>query len=295
MFPLRRSTVFGTAAGALLLVTLVLGALTPAGATPQAATKAPAGLGAKADFERFRHEKDGWKILSDPVVKRLLKQTMGNRALGFWGSAQMAEQPVVSGDELLVGAYVRGVAPWMRSAFGLNLATGKCYAAYIDGNDLHVFGAASMDQLPPLFRSYLKEKVEAKKVLFEKADWTPPRTTRARTTRRPLNLASPTGTYTREGGTRFVSATLQVLALPGGKIAFDLAGANGGNTGEAEGTMKLANNRARYSQDGAGTLDFQFKGARVIVSGDDQSYCGMGVTLTGTFVKTADKPPPGLK
>jgi hypothetical protein len=239
-------------------------------------------------FERFRHEKNGWKILDDALVKKRLKSIMGNRDQDFWGCAQLADEPTITGDDLLVVSSVRGLRPFMQSVLSLNLSSGACNAAYLNDSQWHIFGAHSLNELSPALRNYLKEQDASSSTVYEKADWTPVKTTVP--LKKKLNLAVVTGTYQRQDSSRFVAGTLSLLALAGGRITFDIEAQNGGHGGGVQGTVPVVNHRAVYRQ-GTGELEFQLKGKEVVVSGTDAPFCGMGVTLLGTYEKVDDEPP----
>ncbi len=240
-------------------------------------------------FERFRHQTDAWKILQDEAVKTCIKSVMGNDEEEFWGCAQLAEPPTVSGDDLLVVACVRGLCPFMKSVLSLNVITGKCCACYLTDSKMHVYGASSIDELPKPLRVYLTEHVSAA-ILFEKPDWTRKTVTKPPVPRKKLKLNGVTGTYEREDSSRFIQATLKIRALPGSKIAFNIEATNGGNTGEAQGTVPIINHRAVYKE-GVGKLEFLFKENTVVLTGNDAPFGGMAVTLLGTYRKTDDTPP----
>src|SRR5262249_54299101 len=187
-----------------------------------------------AGFERFRHEKDGWKILEDASVKKLIRATMGNQDAEFWGCAQLSDDPIVTDDEILVVASVRGLHPFMQAILCLNMASGRCTTGYLTDSKLHIFGAKNEADLPRSLKEYMKrygQETAMPTLTFEKPDWQPVKAARPPAPKKNLNLAVVTGTYSRKGSNRFDTATLTVKALPGSKISFQIEASSGGNTG----------------------------------------------------------------
>jgi hypothetical protein len=242
---------------------------------------------------------DALKVLDDPEVKKRIKAVMGNKDTKFWDCTQLVDEPKISGEDYATTSGVRGLYTIMESVFDLNLATGKCCVGYLDDKDLYIYGAVSMKEVPGPVKDYIndlnKRKYGDLNVHFEKPDRTPIVDKKrvayhVNPPKKNLNLTSVTGTYERQDTTRFDPGTLEVLALPDGKIKFDLTAASGGNTGEAQGVAALVGNRAIYQRD-KGRIELQFAGANADVSGDDEDFCGSGVSLRGKYKKTDDQPP----
>jgi hypothetical protein len=248
------------------------------------------------NFERFRNAKDGGTVLNDPAVKKLIKQTMGNKEQEFWDNTQMVSQPKIEGHHISFSAGVRGLFTIMESIFDLNMATGKVTVGYLKDSTLHIFGVPQGAPLPDMVKSYvtdLKQRDGSVNVSYETADFTPVKTKPVTpAAKKKLNFNTLTGTYERDLGSRFITGQAQVLALPNGKAKIDIAVTNGGHTGELQDTVSLVNNTAICTD--AGTKEkvkLQFTGKTVVITGDFDAFSGAGATLLGTYKKTDDAPP----
>jgi hypothetical protein len=181
----------------------------------------------------------------------------------------------------------------MQSILCVNLVNGRCTTGYLTDSKLHIFGAKNEGELPRCLKDYLAhygQEYGRPDIRFEKPNRSPVKTAEPPKSKKNLNLAIVTGTYKREGSSRFTQATLTVKALPHSKISFEIEASNGGNTGEAQATVPIINDRAVYKED-SGELKLQFKGKQVVVTGDDSYFCGAAVTLLGTYTKIDDKVP----
>jgi hypothetical protein len=245
-----------------------------------------------SNFERFRKQSDSWKILGDPEVKKKIKAAMGTAAEHYYDCTQLVSDPQVSGDDVLITAGVRGLFTIAESFLNLNVKTCSLIVGYLGDKKYHVYGTTNIDTAPKPLQDYIKKLEGENSVVYDKPSTTPVAVTA--TTPSPkketLNLATVTGTYERLGGDRFNQGSIDVLVLPKGKIKFDLEAGDGGHTGSAQGEAPLVNNSATYEQDG-GKLKMQFSGKYLTISGDDQPFCGMGVTLLGKYQKTKDASP----
>ncbi len=244
------------------------------------------------NFERFRKQSDPWKILNDAQVKSGIKALMGNKDDNYWSCTQLVGEPTVEGNDLFLGACVRGLNGYMNSGLDINLATGKICVGYLDNDVFHIFGVNNEAEMPKQMKDFNHESLSDKKLSFDKADWTPIKkpSTQARGSTKPLNVSVLTGTYSRKGN-RFEEATLLVKQLPGNKIRFQLSAANGGHTGEASGTDAIKNNVVRHNENEDGVITMKFNGNKVEITGRDSYFCGMGVSLLGTYIKSDDKAP----
>ncbi|MFA7340058.1 MAG: hypothetical protein WC028_24985 [Candidatus Obscuribacterales bacterium] len=241
-------------------------------------------------FERLRKASDPWAVLQDPEVKASVHALMGNLDEEYWGRTQLLDDSYSRGDDLLIAGDVRGLAGSMVSLFYLNYSTGKLYVGYNDGTEIHLFGLKSKNDVPQVMNEYAKKNLAGKPIVFEVADWKPLKKTKGKTaTAVPLNLAKLTGTYERKDG-RFIYSTMLVEQLPGSQIKFQINANNGGNSGQAAGTISLKEQRGTYKQDG-GEIELKFSGGKVVVCGNDSYFCGNAVTLLGTYVKTSDQSP----
>jgi hypothetical protein len=242
-----------------------------------------------SNFSHFRKETDGWKILADPEVKKKIKVEMGTAAGHYWDCTQLTNEPQVSGDDILVTAGVRGLFTFMESFLNLNVKTGSVIVGYLNDKHIYVYGTTSIDTAPKPLQDYIKNLEKENTLVYEKPSTTlvavtPP------TKKKTLSLATVTGTYERCGADRFNQSSIDVRALPNGKIKFDIEAGDGGHTGSAQGEAPLVNNLATYKQD-TSKIKMQFNGKYVTISGNDETFCGMGVTLLGKYQKTKDTPP----
>lgn len=241
-------------------------------------------------FERFRKESDPWAVLQDPEVKASVHALMGNLDEDYWGRTQLLDDSYSSGDDLLIAGDVRGLAGSMVSLFYLNYSTGKLYVGYNDGTEIHLFGLKSKNDVPQVINEYAKKNLAGKPIVFEVADWKSAKATGTKTNKTtPLNLAKLTGTYERKGN-RFIQATMLVEQLPGDQIKFQVYANNGGNSGQAAGTIKVVDQCGRFKEADS-EIELKFSGGKIVVSGNDSYFCGNAVTLLGTYVKTSDGAP----
>jgi len=242
-----------------------------------------------SNFGRFRKVSDSWKILGDPEVKKKIKAAMGTAAEHYWDCTQLANDPQVSGDDILITAGVRGLFTIMESFLDLNVTTGAVIVGYLNDKKIHVYGTTNIDTAPKPLHDYIKNLENENKLVYEKPSTTPVAVT-SPPKKKTLNLTTVTGTYERCGANRFNQGSIDVLALPKGKIKFDLEATDGGHAGTAQGEAPLVNNCATYVQDN-GKIKMQFSGKYVTISGNDEPFCGMGVTLLGKYEKTKDTAP----
>jgi hypothetical protein len=184
---------------------------------------------------------------------------------------------------------VRGLAGSMVSLFYLNYSTGKLLAGYVDGSTIHLFGVKAKSDVPQVINEYAKKNLAGKSIVFDVADWKAQEKTDSKIKATPLNLAKLTGTYERKGN-RFIRATLLVEQLPGSKIKFQIYANNGGNSGQAAGTIKVVDQCGRFKEADS-EIELKFSGGKIVVSGNDSYFCGNAVTLLGTYVKTSDGAP----
>lgn len=241
-------------------------------------------------FERLRKQSDPWNVLHDPQVKAAIHATMGNRDEEYWDRTQLLDDSYSRGDDLLIAGDVRGLAGSMVSLFCLNYSTGKLCVGYNDGTEIHLFGVKSKNDVPQVINEYAKKNLAGKPIVFEVADWKSAKATGTKTNKTtPLNLAKLTGTYERKGN-RFIRATLLVEQLPGSKIKFQIYANNGGNSGQAAGTIKVVDQCGRFKEADS-EIELKFSGGKIVVSGNDSYFCGNAVTLLGTYVKTSDGAP----
>jgi hypothetical protein len=241
-------------------------------------------------FERLRKQSDPWNVLHDPQVKAAIHATMGNRDEEYWDRTQLLDDSYSRGDDLLIAGDVRGLAGSMVSLFCLNYSTGKLCVGYNDGTEIHLFGVKSKNDVPQVINEYAKKNLAGKPIVFEVADWKSAKATGTKTNKTtPLNLAKLTGTYERKGN-RFIRATLLVEQLPGSKIKFQIYANNGGNSGQAAGTIKVVDQCGRFIEADS-EIELKFSGGKIVVSGNDSYFCGNAVTLLGTYVKTSDGAP----
>jgi hypothetical protein len=239
-------------------------------------------------FERFRNESDRWIVLQDPEVKAGVHALMGNLDEQYWGRTQLLDDSCSRGDHLLIAGDVRGLAGSMVSLFYLNYSTGKLCVGYVDDSKIHLFGVKDKADVPPLMNEYANKSLLGKTIVFDMADWKPAKNTGVRKAT-PLNLAKLTGTYERKGN-RFIQATMLVEQLPGNQIKFQIYANNGGNSGQAAGTIKLVDGRGSFKEADS-EIVLKFSGGKVLVSGSDSYFCGNAVTLLGTYAKTSDHSP----
>ncbi len=239
-------------------------------------------------FERFRNESDRWVVLQDPEVKASIHALMGNLDEQYWGRTQLLDDSCSRGDDLLIAGDVRGLAGSMVSLFYLNYSTGKLCVGYNDGTKIHLFGVKGKSDVPQVLTEYAEKSLTGKPMVFDLADWKPAKNTGVRKAP-PLNLAKLTGTYERKGN-RFIQATLLVEQLPGSQIKFQIYANNGGNSGQAAGTIKLVDCRGSFKEADS-EIVLKFSSGKVVVSGNDSYFCGNAVTLLGTYAKTSDKSP----
>lgn len=240
-------------------------------------------------FERFRNESDRWAVLQDPEVKASVHALMGNLDEEYWDRTQLLDDSYSRGDDLLIAGDVRGLAGSMVSLFYLNYSTGKLLAGYVDGSTIHLFGVKAKSDVPQVINEYAKKNLAGKPIVLEVADWKALKKTDSRTKATPLNLGRLTGTYERKGN-RFIRATLLVEQLPGSKIKFQIYANNGGNSGQAAGTIKVVDQCGRFKEADS-EIELKFSGGKVVVSGNDSYFCGNAVTLLGTYVKTSEGAP----
>ena len=78
--------------------------------------------------------------------------------------------------------------------------------------------------------------------------------------------------------------------LPGDQIKFQIYANNGGNSGQAAGTIKVVDQCGRFKEADS-EIELKFSGGKIVVSGNDSYFCGNAVTLLGTYVKTSDGAP----
>ena len=244
----------------------------------------------QSGFERFRTDMDPVAVLKDPQVKRSIRSIMGTKDEKFWDCTQVFGDCYVVGDDLFVCAFVRGLNGIMNSALNINLATGKVCACYLDASGLHIFGVTKSNDLPAPILNYNHETLNDKRIVLDKADWTSPPVAKKVIVRRKLNLLKLTGTYERNDS-RFENSTLLVRELPGNKIKFEIQAFNGGQTGQAEGTVAVVRGHAAYRSGEDGNIELKFVENKVEITGNDSYFCGQGVTLLGTYSKTDDRPP----
>jgi hypothetical protein len=240
-------------------------------------------------FERLRKESDPWNVLHDPQVKAAIHAVMGNKDEEYWGRTQLLDDSYSRGDDLLIAGDVRGLAGSMVSLFYLNYSTGKLLAGYVDDSEIHLFGVKAKSDVPQVMNEYANKALAGKTFVFDLADFKSAKNADTKTKAAPLNLAKLTGAYERKDG-RFIYSTMMVEQLPGDQIKFQIYANNGGNSGQAAGTISLKEQRGTYKQDG-GEIELKFSGGKVVVSGNDSYFCGNAVTLLGTYVKTSDGAP----
>jgi hypothetical protein len=176
----------------------------------------------------------------------------------------------------------------MVSLFYLNYSTGKLCVGYVDDSKIHLFGVKDKADVPPVINEYANKSLRGKTIVFDVADWKPVKKTAARKNA-PLNLAKLTGTYERKGN-RFIQADMLVEQLPENQIKFQIYANNGGNSGQAAGTIKLVDGCGSFKEADS-EIVLKFSGGKVLVSGNDSYFCGNAVTLLGTYAKTSDKSP----
>lgn len=110
-----------------------------------------------------------------------------------------------------------------------------------------------------------------------------------------------TGSY-RYGNpnARGQSGTLEVRALPGSKVRFQLNAVNvinpnngGVNVGEDDGTLLLHKGSGVYHAEkpATGRLLFHFTPGRVTITQKGDMGYGMGVDASGVYKKTSSRPP----
>lgn len=273
----------------LAISAFLAGPVSIANASPTAEGK-PTATAASGNFERFRKQEDAWKILNDPQVKSGIKTLMGNKDENYWSCTQLVSEPSVVGNDLFIGATVRGLNGFMNSGLNINLSTGKMCVGYLDDQVFHIFGATNVTEVPQPLKDFNHETLSDKKLSFDKPDWTPKKGTAKKPAAKNLNLAILTGTYERNES-QFVNSTLRVKELPGSKIKFQIQAANGGHTGEASGTAVVKDKIAMHKEDAEGNISMKFSGKKVEITGKDSYFCGMGVSLLGTYTKTDDKVP----
>lgn len=279
----------------LLLAITASAVKTPVWAAPQS-SKGPkkpiAASSVKAysskRFERFRNESDRWVVLQDPAVKASVHALMGNLDEQYWGRTQLLDDSCSRGDDLLIAGDVRGLAGSMASLFYLNYSTGKLCVGYVDDSKIHLFGVKDKADVPHALNEYVNKSLLGKTIVFDVADWKPAKNTTARK-HAPLDLAKLTGTYERKGN-RFIQATMLIEQLPGNKIKFQIYANNGGNSGQAAGTIELVDGRGRFKETDS-EIVLKFSSGKVVVSGNDSCFCGNAVTLLGTYAKTSDHSP----
>lgn len=240
-------------------------------------------------FERFRKESDPWAVLQDPEVKASVHTLMGNLDEEYWGRTQLLDDSCSRGDDLLIAGDVRGLAGSMVSLFCLNYSTGKLCVGYVDDSKIHLFGVKAKNDVPQVINEYAKKNLAGKPIVFEVADRKAQEKTGAKTKATPLNLGRLTGTYERKGN-RFIQATMLVEQLPGDQIKFQVYANNGGNSGQAAGTIKLVGHCGSFKEADS-EIELKVSGGKVVVSGNDSYFCGNAVTLLGTYVKTSDGAP----
>lgn len=203
-------------------------------------------------FERLRKESDPWNVLYDPQVKAAIHATMGKQEEEYWGRTQLLDDSYSHGDDLLIAGDV-----------------------------------------PPVMNEYAKKTLAGKPIVLEVAEWKALKKidskTKAKTKAMPLNLRRLTGTYERKGN-RFIHATLLVEQLPGDQIRFQIFANNGGNSGQAAGTIKVVDHSGNFKEADS-EIELKFSGGKIVVSGNDSYFCGNAVTLLGTYVKTSDGAP----
>lgn len=270
---------------------IAFSALTASPVSAAPTTKDTSSGAPKASFERFRKQTDPGIIVNDPEVKKGIRSVMGNKDEHFWECAQLFDEPTVEGNDLFIGACVRGLNGFMNSALNINLATGKICAGYVDDATFHIFGAAKDSDVPQQMKTYNRETLHDKTIVLNVADWTPKPKSAEKKVVKKLNLNTLTGTYERNDS-KFVQSTLRVQQLKGNRIKFKIDALNGSHTGGTEGTVTVVNGIASYKEDDKNAdIRLKFNGKKVDISGKDQYFCGMAVTLLGTYTKTDDKVP----
>ncbi|MBP9091833.1 hypothetical protein KBI23_12485 [bacterium] len=240
-------------------------------------------------FERLRKASGPWAVLQDPQVKAAIHAIMGNKDEEYWGRTQLLDDSYSSGDDLLIAGDVRGFSGSMVSLFYLNYSTGKLLAGYVDDSKIHLFGVKGKADVPQVMNEYANKALAGKTFVFDLADFKPVKNAETKTKAAPLNLAKLTGTYERKDG-RFIYSTMMIEQLPGSQIKFQIYANNGGNSGQAAGTIKMVEQCGRFKEADS-EIQLKFSGGKVVVSGNDSYFCGNAVTLLGTYVRTSDGAP----
>lgn len=247
------------------------------------------------NFERFRNEKDTWKLLDDQQVVRRMKLAMGTDIEKFWDCTQCTGDIEHSGHDLFTTGMLIALPGDRCSFFDLNIKSGKCCLGWLINNTLHVYGAKGIEDVPKPVAHYLEGLSGSVSVNFEKPNRKPLPVAKPKPVKKNLNLKTVTGTYERASG-RFSSSELKVLALPDGKIKFSVFATNGGQTGGVDATVPLVDNRAVYKvsevfADDTGYIELKFNGRYVQIGGTEGAFCGAAVTLTGIYEKNDDRQP----
>ncbi len=249
-----------------------------------------------ADLMRLKTYKDSEKVIADPEVQKLLKCVMGTSLNQLYNQTQGYDEPQVTGTEMILHGGVAGLYGQMEAVVSLNLATGETCVALLNAEDLTIFSKVSdRTRLPGGVKSFIKdmEAQGARKITFSKPTTNPiALETGIIKTDKHLNVAIVTGTFQRQGTERWADSTLEVQALPGGKIRFELESAQGARTGGASGTAAIKSGMAKFHTDGGSTITLKFSGAQADVSIDDKGdYGGMGVTPEGHYLKKSSAVP----
>ncbi|CAN5485730.1 hypothetical protein BH11CYA1_BH11CYA1_20600 [soil metagenome] len=274
----------------LALSLVVQVALIPSLATAKAKPHKAMAQNPKQRYEHLSKLTQAWDILRDSQVKAGIRRVMGNREEEYWNRSQLLDDSGSRGDEILIAGDVRGLGGSLVSLLYINRASGRLVAGYNDGSFVYLYGIKDKSEIPAVLQEYLSKTLPEKSIRFAVADHTPlKKDSTATKSSKPLNLTNLTGTYERAGG-RFNSARLNVEELPGGQIRFRVVAYNGGNSGQAEGTIKLVNNCGAYKQESS-KIQIKFAGAKATIDGDDSYFCGNAVTLRGTYDKDSDKKP----
>ncbi|MBX9569629.1 MAG: hypothetical protein K2X77_12075 [Candidatus Obscuribacterales bacterium] len=255
------------------------------------ALAAPAQVTHSAKFEKFTKQKDPWVILDDPEVKKAITDAMGSKDEMYWNYTQLTSEPDVTGDHLFISASVRGLFTISESFLDLNLKTKKACVGYLDDGRVHVYGVEKKSDIPKPVEDYIKNLNKWNDLAIDAADKTP-RKVEQGPAKRAVSTKSITGEYERKDS-RFVFSNLKVLQLPNSKLKFSIQAMNGSHSGGLDASVvPIKDGTAKYDDTlMKGNIIMKFKGDQVTITGKDEPFCGMAVTLLGNYKKIDDRTP----
>ncbi|MBX9769891.1 MAG: hypothetical protein K2X29_00885 [Candidatus Obscuribacterales bacterium] len=245
-----------------------------------------------ATLSTLKQIDDPSEFLEAPQVHRLLSSMMGKHSESFLDCAQIPQSWQTQGDERFVSAILRGMATLRECCMYVNLSSGHCIAGYLHDDDLHIFGASSKVDFPPAVVSWANDLKTRRNEISSSLPIRWHFHNDVAIVNRvvaPINL---TGNYKRLGDDRWSGSSLKLQSVAGNKAKFQIDAYSGSHTGNASGTVPIINNVATYLQPDIGsvnpvdaTLTLKFNSDKTISIQAGYYFCGMGVTLDGTYKK----------